>query len=103
MIKDAADKGYEVSANLMAVSRASELEIEQALELLAETPVSAIVVVDSFGSLYAEQIEILVKKYLKYAQAAGKQEARAKLDFFICSDQWCVKQVKDVTIPVDVR
>jgi hypothetical protein len=37
------------------------------------------------------------------AQAAGKQEARAKLDFFICSDQWCVKQVKDVTVPVDVR
>jgi hypothetical protein len=37
------------------------------------------------------------------AQAAGKQEARAKLDFFICSDQWCVKQVKDVTVSVDVR
>src|SRR5512138_1050874 len=37
------------------------------------------------------------------AQAAGKQEARAKLDFFICSDQWCVKQVKDVTVPVDVK
>ncbi len=37
------------------------------------------------------------------ADAAGKQEARAKLDFFICSDQWCVKQVKDVVVPVDVR
>ncbi len=37
------------------------------------------------------------------AQAAGKQEARAKLDFFICSDQWCVKQVKDVSVAVDVR
>jgi hypothetical protein len=37
------------------------------------------------------------------AQAAGRQEARAKLDFFICSDQWCVKQVKDVTVPVDVK
>src|SRR5512138_1767001 len=34
------------------------------------------------------------------AEAAGKQEARAKLDFFICSDQWCVKQV---AVPVDVR
>jgi len=73
MIQDAADKGYEVSANLMAVSRASELEIEQALELLAQTPASAIVVVDSFGSLYAEQIELLVKKYLQYAKPAGKQ------------------------------
>jgi 4-hydroxy 2-oxovalerate aldolase len=73
MIRDAADKGYEVTANLMAVSRASELEIDQALELLAQTPASAIVVVDSFGSLYAEQIELLVKKYLQYAKPAGKQ------------------------------
>ncbi len=73
MIKDASDKGYEVSANLMAVSRASELELEQTLELLAATPANVLVVVDSFGSLYAEQIEILVKKYLKYAQPAGKQ------------------------------
>jgi 4-hydroxy 2-oxovalerate aldolase len=73
MIQDAAEKGYEVSANLMAVSRATELEIDQTLELLAETPASVIVVVDSFGSLYAEQVEILVKKYLKYAAATGKQ------------------------------
>ena len=72
MIQDAADKGYEVSANLMAVSRASELEIEQTLELIAQTPASVIVVVDSFGSLYAEKVEILVKKYLQYAQPTGK-------------------------------
>jgi hypothetical protein len=37
------------------------------------------------------------------AQAAGKQEARAKLDFFICSDQWCVKQLRDVSVAVDVK
>jgi 4-hydroxy 2-oxovalerate aldolase len=73
MIRDAADKGYEVSANLMAVSRASEIEIEQALELLVQTPVSVIVVVDSFGSLYAEQIELLVKKYFQYTKPAGKE------------------------------
>ena len=34
---------------------------------------------------------------------AGAQEARAKVDFFICSDQWCVKQSRDVTVPVDVK
>jgi 4-hydroxy 2-oxovalerate aldolase len=72
MIKDAVDKGYEATANLMAVSRATEVEIAQCLELLAETPASTIVVVDSFGSLYAEQIEILVKKYLEYARPSGK-------------------------------
>jgi 4-hydroxy 2-oxovalerate aldolase len=73
MIKDAHDKGYEVSANLMAISRSSELEIEQVLELIVETPASAVVVVDSFGSLYAEQIELLVKKYLQHAAPKGMQ------------------------------
>jgi hypothetical protein len=36
-------------------------------------------------------------------EAAGKHEARAKLDFFVCSDQWCVKQVRDVTVAVEAR
>lgn len=72
MIKDAHDKGYEVACNLMAVSTVQEAELDQALEVLAETPASTIVVVDSFGSLYAEQIEILVKRYLKAIQDTGK-------------------------------
>ncbi|WP_242361138.1 hypothetical protein [Anaeromyxobacter sp. SG17] len=37
------------------------------------------------------------------ASAAGKQEAKAKLDFFICSDQWCVKQTRDVAVAVNVK
>lgn len=73
MIRDAAEKGYEVSANMMAVSTATEVEIEQALEVIADTPAGTIVVVDSFGSLYAEQIERLVKTYLAFAQKTGKQ------------------------------
>jgi 4-hydroxy 2-oxovalerate aldolase len=73
MINDAADKGYEVSANLMAISRVSDRELDQALELVAETPAGTIVVVDSFGSLYAEQVEILVKKYQSYGKATGKE------------------------------
>jgi 4-hydroxy 2-oxovalerate aldolase len=73
MIKDAHDKGYEVTVNLMAVSVVKEIELDQALEVLAETPVSTIVVVDSYGALYTEQIEMLVKKYLSYAKAAGKE------------------------------
>lgn len=73
MIKDAYDKGYEVTANLMAVSIVQEAEIDQALEVLGETPASTIVVVDSFGSLYAEQVEILVKKYKAIADQTGKE------------------------------
>ena len=73
MIADAADKGYEVTANLMAVSRDSETEVDQALELLAETRAGVLVVVDSFGSLYSEQVDLLVKKYAKFAKDTGKE------------------------------
>jgi hypothetical protein len=37
------------------------------------------------------------------AATAGKQELKAKLDFFLCTDQWCVKQVRDVTVAVTVQ
>lgn len=73
MIHDAKEKGYEVWCNIMAASTASETELDQALEVLAATPASTVVVVDSFGSFYAEQIELLVKKYLSYVKATGKE------------------------------
>jgi 4-hydroxy 2-oxovalerate aldolase len=73
MIKDAKDKGYEVAANLMAVTTVKEQEIDQVLEVLVSTPADVIVVVDSYGSMYAEQVELLVKKYLDYGKASGKQ------------------------------
>jgi 4-hydroxy 2-oxovalerate aldolase len=73
MIKDAADKGYEVSANLMAVTTVTDTEVDQVLEVIAQTPASTIVVVDSYGAMYAEQVELLVKKYLAYGKATGKE------------------------------
>ena len=73
MIKDANDKGYETTVNLMAVSTVSEGELDKALELLANSEVGTIVIVDSFGALYSEQIHLLVEKYLKYAEPNGKQ------------------------------
>lgn len=73
MIKDAYDKGYEVTCNIMAISAAKDVEIEAALEEVAKTPCSTIVVVDSFGTLYTEQVETLVKKYMAVAKATGKE------------------------------
>jgi 4-hydroxy 2-oxovalerate aldolase len=73
MINDAHQKGYETSCNIMAVSTSSEAEIDQALEVLIETPVDVIVVVDSFGALYHEQIRALVRKYVKAVRGTGKQ------------------------------
>jgi len=73
MIKDAHDKGYEATCNLMAVSVAQDAEIEQALEVLRDTPASTIVVVDSFGALYGEQVQRLVKKYRDALEGTGKE------------------------------
>ena len=64
MIKDAFDKGYEATCNVMAISVAQDAEIDQALEVLRDTPASTVVVVDSFGALYGEQVQRLVKRYL---------------------------------------
>jgi hypothetical protein len=37
------------------------------------------------------------------AVAPGRHEATARLDFFVCSADACVKQVRTVTIPVAVK
>lgn len=73
MIKDAHDKGYETTVNLMAVTTVPDVELEGALEVLAGSEVGTMYVVDSFGNLYSEQIRALVRKFLRYARAAGKE------------------------------
>lgn len=60
------DKGYEVTINLMAVSNVMERDLEEALEDVAKSRVPIFYLVDSFGSMYCEQIEQLVKKYQSY-------------------------------------
>lgn len=73
MIADAHDKGYETTLNLMAVSTVQERDLEEALQLLAGSQVEAVYVVDSFGSLYCEQVDNLVQKFLGYMEPVGKQ------------------------------
>ena len=60
------DLGYETAANIMAVSRENEPDLIEALKQLSECPVDDVNIVDSFGALYCEQIEYLVKLYQKY-------------------------------------
>jgi len=73
MIKDAHNKGYEATCNIMAISTVTEAEIDEALEQLAEAPCSTVVVVDSFGSMYQEQVRGLVQRYRGALQGAGKE------------------------------
>jgi 4-hydroxy 2-oxovalerate aldolase len=72
MIKDAHDKGYETTVNLMAISTVQESELDEALELLASSEAEVIYLVDSFGALYSEQVHYLLRKYLQYAEPNGK-------------------------------
>ena len=73
MVKDAHDKGYETTVNLMAVSAVPEHELDEGLEMLAASEAKAIYVVDSFGALYSERVHYLVKKYQHYCKASGKE------------------------------
>ena len=73
MIQDAYDKGYEVTCNLMALSQCQQDEVKIALDLLAQTPISAMYVVDSFGSLYPEEILRLVDFFDGIMAPAGKR------------------------------
>jgi 4-hydroxy 2-oxovalerate aldolase len=73
MIADAHEKGYEVVMQLMAVSVVQDKELAEALEVLAQSPVSAIYLVDSFGALYSEQVRDLTLTYLKAVEGTGKE------------------------------
>jgi hypothetical protein len=37
------------------------------------------------------------------APAAGAHEVSARVQFFVCSDQWCVKQARDVSVAVTAK
>ena len=56
MIEDAKRKGYETTANIMAVSKVNDEDLQNGLEILAKTPVDVIYIVDSLGSFYPEQM-----------------------------------------------
>ena len=73
MIEDAKQKGYEVTVNIMAVSKVSDAELVSGLELLAQSSVDVIYLVDSFGVFYPEQVEKLVNQYMEVANKYGKK------------------------------
>ncbi|MBQ8297734.1 MAG: aldolase catalytic domain-containing protein [Ruminococcus sp.] len=73
MIEDVAKKGYEVSCNIMAISNANDKEIEAALDILGKSPVDVFYIVDSFGSLYPEQIARIADMYLNFAAKYNKK------------------------------
>lgn len=66
-------KGYETSINIMAVSTSSDKDIAQALELIGKSSVDMIYIVDSYGSMYPEQIRELAEMYTSVGGKYDKQ------------------------------
>ena len=73
MIEDAHAKGYETTCNIMAISTSGEQDWRAALEMVAQSSVDCIYIVDSYGSLYPEQIARICELYNEYAFKYGKQ------------------------------
>ena len=73
MIHHASEQGYETTANLMAVSNITEEEIETVLTAIAPTSAGTMVIVDSFGHLYREQVDRLYHKYAEAMKGTGKE------------------------------
>ncbi len=73
MIEYFHDLGYETTCNIMAISQANTNQVEEALEMLCNTNVDVIYLVDSYGSLYPENAAELARTYLSYAEKTGKK------------------------------
>ncbi len=64
MVNHFAEKGYETTVNVMAISKALDNELTEALhQLEEESKANVIYIVDSFGALYQETVELLVNKF----------------------------------------
>ena len=73
MIEDAAKKGYETTCNIMAISSGREGDINAALDLLGQTPVNTLYIVDSYGARYPEQVVRTVDAFMNAAAKYGKK------------------------------
>ena len=72
MVEYCAKQGYETTVNIMAISHANDSDLEEALELIGNSSANGVYLVDSYGSLYPEQIRKLSDKYLNMAAKYNK-------------------------------
>lgn len=73
MVEYCHKKGYETTINIMAVSKSNDSDLNDALEIIGRSCVDTIYLVDSYGSLYPEQMRRLAEKYLEYADKYDKK------------------------------
>lgn len=64
MVNHIAEKGYETTINIMAISKDEGHELDDALHQIEnESKVNVVYIVDSFGALYQESVENLVNRF----------------------------------------
>lgn len=72
LANSAAEKGYEACINIMAISHESSPGLDEALQQIEEeTSVKAVYPVDSFGSMYSEEVHFIIEKFQMYLK--GKE------------------------------
>ena len=65
--------GYLTSCNIMAISKNQESDLKRALEEVGKSPADVIYIVDSFGSLYPEEIRRVTDIYMEIGAKYNKQ------------------------------
>lgn len=73
VIEDAKNKGYEVSCNIMAISNNQESDLKVALDMLGRSSADVLYIVDSYGSIYPEQIARISAMYMEFAEKYNKK------------------------------
>lgn len=73
VIEDCTKKGYETSCNIMALSTGQESDIKAALDLLGRSPVDILYIVDSYGSIYPEEMARICDLFGNFAAKYNKK------------------------------
>lgn len=73
VIEDCTKKGYETSCNIMAISNVQESDLKAGLELIGQSPVNVIYIVDSYGSIYPEEMARVCDIFGNFAAKYNKK------------------------------
>lgn len=72
LLQVAKAQGYETFCNVMAVTTCTPAEVDHFLEVLRDSEVENVAIVDSFGALYPHQLRYLIRKYKNWLRPDQK-------------------------------
>lgn len=73
MVEYCNKKGYETTINIMALSKANDRDLDDALDMIGKSCVDTIYIVDSYGSIYPEQMRRLADRYIECGEKYNKK------------------------------